>query len=316
MKLRVISSLLAGLLLSVGCGNKVQFRQFEANQSLSQSPIVIPPVVPTQPQNPSPPPSFTLKAGTCSEGGENLLSCMSCQSTRPIPAPPQFSRKGQALWDIMTAACSIPNRSDPRGYTPPTREQILQRIIQCSPQAYPDSNWMGTQERTIQQLLTNPVAQRRAFGGLYYNSASTDFETYFGLDIAEARYTFCFGQASFGSGGVYPKEYYDAWYDNRPYELPLNYVRAQNYRSQLRSCLSESLRNPNRPQQPGTPGITCDYQTLEGEISEALINQIGKWIQAGHTVSFEGLNQCGLLDSAENLLDSKGLIKLAIKTCR
>lgn len=316
MKIYMITSLVTGLLLSLGCGNKVQFRQIATDSLFSESPEIIPPLIPNQPETPTTEPSFSIQKGVCSETEEELLSCLTCQSKKPVQAPPLFSKKGQALWDLMTISCSTPNGSDPRGYVPPTREQILQRIIQCSPEAYPDSSYMGTQERTILQLLTSSSAQRKAFGGLYYNSASTDFETYFGLDIGEARYVFCFGRTSVSDGGIYPKEYYDAWYNDAPYQLPLIYVRAQNYRSQLRTCMNRSLQNPSRPQQPGTPGTTCEYQILEGEISEGLVNQASQWIEEGHTVYFEGSNQCGRLDSAESLLDSKGVFKLAIKTCR
>jgi hypothetical protein len=305
----------------VGCGNQVQFSEQLLPTQLIEAPSAeIPSVIlpPPETPNPVPPPAprVTLKTGTCGVGGEKILGCLNCESTQPIPAPPVFSRKGQALWDLMVAACSIPNKSNPAGYTAPTREQILQRIIQCSPDAYPDSSWMGTQQATITRLLNDPSAQRKAFGGLYYNSASTDFETYFGLDIGEARYTFCFGQASFGTQGVYPKEYYDAWYDGGYYTLPPIYVRAQTYRSQLRNCLASSLQNPNRPALPGTPGKTCGYKSAEGEMSEALVQTARQWIAEGHEVFFEGLNQCGVMSSPESYLDEKGLVKLAVKYCQ
>ena len=319
MKFLVLLIALTGLTSLIGCSNKVHFSGKANEVSFALPPVQItptqpdnPPVVPQQPQ------PLNLKSGTCAVGAhEEVLSCLHCESTAPVMPPPFLSRKAQELLNIMTVACSINNRSDPSGYVAPTYDEILRRVIQCSPTAYPDTAFLSTQGITINRLLSNPTAQQNAFSGLYYNSASTDFETYFGLDIGEARYTFCRGQASFNNGGVYPIEYYEAINNGQNYTLPPIYARAQRTREQLRSCLAESLRNPNVPQQPTIPGITCSYETAEGQMSQLVLDKITEWQVAGHTVYFEGFNQCGVVDRPEQLLDNNGsLIKIAIKKCQ
>ena len=183
-------------------------------------PVVVPPVEPppvvVEPPPPVQPP-LNMKAGTCAVGtGEKILSCLNCASKAPIPAPPILSRKAQELLDIMTVGCAIHNKSDLPGYVAPTHDELLKRVIQCSPTAYQDTAFQSTQAWTIDRLLHNRSAQQHAFGGLYYNSATTDFETYFGLDIGEARYTFCRRLPSFSNEGIYPKEYYDSFYSGIP----------------------------------------------------------------------------------------------------
>lgn len=302
--------------LLVGCNNKMNFSQ---NPLIPAGPVVEQPEEPLAPPTPPPPislPEVELKSGTCNVGATTqLLSCLNCESTPAKPAPPILSRKGHELWDIMTAACSVPNKSDPRGYTAPTREQILKRLIQCSPTLYQDTNYESTQAFTIHALRYNPEAQKSAFGGLYYNWSSTDFETYFGLEISEARYTFCRGQSSFNNSGIYPKEYWDAWYEGQNYVLPPIWKKAQTIRNQLRNCMQESLRNPDVIQPPATPGVTCRFETAEGEISPQLLDIANRWFQNGKTVYYEGLGQCGIMDYPDSFLDADGKLKIAVKSC-
>ncbi len=329
MKSLIILIALTGLTSLVGCSNKVNFTGLPTEGSFATPPILI---VPTQPGVETPiaqplpveppvvavPKPLNLQKGTCAVGsGEKVLSCLDCASTAPVLPPPILSKKAQELLDIMTVACSINNKSDPKGYVAPNYDQLLKRVIQCSPTAYPDTAFLSTQGLTINRLLTNPVAQQNAFGGLYYNSASTDFETYFGLDIGEARYTFCRGQTSINSNGVYPIEYYNSLYSGQPYTLPSIYVKAQKTRDSLRNCMAQSLRNPNAPQDPTIPGVTCSYESAEGEMNQHVVDKIKEWQQQGHVVYFEGSNQCGVLDTPEQLLDnSQSHIKIAIKKCQ
>lgn len=329
MKSLVIFIALTGLMSLVGCGNKVNFSAIPTEGSFATPPVVI---VPTQPGVETPivqplpveppvvvtPKPLNMKNGTCAVGsGEKVLSCLDCASTAPVLPPPILSKKAQELLDIMTAACSIENKSDPKGYVAPNYDQLLKRVIQCSPTGYPDTAFLATQGFTINQLLTNLVAQKNAFGGLYYNSASRDFETYFGLDIGEARYTFCRGQASINTNGVYPIEYYDSLYSGQPYTLPSIYVKAQKTRDSLRNCMANSLRNPNVPQNPTVPGVTCSYESAEGEMNQLMVDKIKEWQQQKHVVYFEGFNQCGVLETPEQLLDNdQSEIKIAIKKCQ
>jgi hypothetical protein len=295
-----------------GCGNRMNFKRAPANtapiaEGPSQPPV-IPPINGEKPQ---------MTLGTCPVGmRQQVLSCLDCESTPEIPAPPFLSRKGQDLWDIITVACSISNKSDPPGYRPPSREQVLARLIQCSPTLYPDTAFESTQAKTIHALKTDPKAQEKAFKYLFYNSASTDFETYFGLEISEARYTFCRGSASIGSGGIYPIEYWNAWYDGQNYNLPPIWKRAQVIRNNLRNCMHQSLVDPNVNRPPAIPGRTCRFESAEGEINSDMLDQAKAWINAGHSVYFEGLGQCGTLDYPDSLLDSNGKIKIAIKICQ
>lgn len=302
-----VSVVLLGSLALMGCNNQLRFSSLSSESRLSL-PSITPPVL-------APEPTIVLKSGACSVEGENVLSCFSCNSTNPVTPPPLLSRKAEELLNVMTAGCSVSNKSDPAGYVPPTKEQLLKRLIQCSPADYPDTAFVGTQFSTIRNLLFDPTAQQRSFGGLYYNSASTDFETYFGLEIGEARHAFCHGQASFNSGGVYPKEYYDALYNGTNYTLPAVYQRAQVVRENLRNCMAQSLLNPTRNQQPSTPGTTCSFESAEGEMSSLLVDKIDQWQNSGFIVYFEGFGQCGVMSNSRSYLDRKEYIKVAVKKC-
>ena len=309
--------LLSAVVFLSSCSNKVNFANqgietpsFEIPSSNPPPVVVAPPVIP-------PTPEIVSKAGTCTvDQNEKILTCLDCQSTPATPAPPILSRKGQQLWDIMTAACSAENRSDPVGYVAPNREQILARLIQCSPTLYPDTVYVSTQRLTIEALVSNPIAQELAFGSLYYNAASTDFETYFGLEISEARYTFCRGQRSINDSGVYPIEYYNSLYDGLPFVMPRVWQDAQVIRNNLRNCMARSLTNPNVVRPPGTPGVTCSYESVEGEMSSELVAAAQKWVDKQQKVYFEGFNQCGETDYPENLLDRTGFVKFATKVCK
>lgn len=310
---RILGFLSAILLLS-NCSNKVNFLSQEAGSPAFETPLVTPvlpiPVIPPASQ-------VTSKASSCAvDKNEQILSCLGCQSTPATPAPPILSMKGQQLWDIMTVACSINNKSDPLGYVPPNREELLERLIQCSPTLYPDTQYVMTQKLTVEALLTNSRAQQLAFGGLYYNAASTDFETYFGLEISEARYTFCRGQQSINNNGVYPIEYYQAFYNGTNYELPPVWKKAQVIRNSLRNCMAKSLSDPNVARPPGKPGMTCKYESVEGEMSPELVAVAQKWVNKQQKVYFERFNQCGETDAPENLLDQPGFTKFATKICQ
>lgn len=350
MKTRVLLIALTGLLSLIGCSNDVSFSQRSSENSLGPAPVA-PIVVSPEPENPveqpvvpapitpvnpvpiEPPPvpipvvppppvvipnkPLNLKSGTCAVGAkEQVLSCLSCQSIDPVFPPPLLSRKARELLDIMTVGCSIHNASDPIGYIAPTKEELLARLIQCSPITYQDTAFEATQANTIKRLLTDATTQYKTFSGLYYNHSTTDFETYFGIDIGEARHAFCMGYSSFGIGGIYPKEYYDSIADGTPYFPTPIYVKAQRIRGQLRSCLVESLKNPNPHQDPVIPGKTCSYESAEGEMSSLVVDQVNEWKKLGHTVYFEGFNQCGIAESIEQFLDSRDSIKLAIKKCQ
>ncbi|WP_413943673.1 hypothetical protein [Bdellovibrio sp. HCB-162] len=291
----------------VGCNNQLLFSSNETESRMSL-PSINPPVL-------TPQPTMVLKSGACSVAGENVLSCLSCNSTEAVNPPPLLSRKAEELLNVMAAGCSVPNKSDPAGYIPPTKEQLLARLIQCSPAGYPDTAFEGTQFATIQSLLHDPTSQQNAFGSLYYNGASKDFETYFGLEIGEARYAFCRGDASFKSGGVYPKEYYDSLYNGINYTLPAVYQRAQIIRENLRNCMAQSLSNPTRNQPSPVPGRKCSFESAEGHMSSLVVDKIDQWRSGGLTVYFEGFGQCGVITNPRSYLDRNEFVKVAVKKC-
>ena len=311
----------------VGCGNKVNFAN-PTNQSAFSSSPDVPPVQDTPPPVNNPPvdnpppvvqpsPTLQLKSGVCPLGSsEQVLSCLSCSSQAPVVAPPLLSVKAQRLLDIMTVGCSVQNASDAANYAPPTRDQIMQRLIQCSATAYPDTTFTGTQSATIQALLTIATVQQLAFSSLYYNAASPDFETYFGLEIAEARNTLCRGQSAINPGGVYPPEYYDAQYSGLPYTLPTAYVKAQQTREQLRNCMRASLTQPPPSQAPASPGVTCSYESAEGVMSQLVTDKANEWLAKGQKVYYEGANQCGEVQNASQLGSVEGNIKIATQVCQ
>lgn len=312
----------SSLILTVGCSNKVNFAGTDASEGFASievpNTVTEPPPVTTTPPPEMPlpvVPQLELKAGTCPLQGEQILSCLNCRSTAATPAPPILSRKAQELLTIMTAACSIRNASDPAGYVTPTREQLLHRLIQCSPTAYPDTAFVNTQELTIRELTTNPVAQNAAFSGLYYTIISPDFESYFGLEVSEARYSFCRGEPAIRSGGIYPIEYYNALYSDQSYTLPPVWVAAQRIREDLRNCMARSLSNPNVNQPPAIPGSTCNYESAEGMMGAEIIALAQQWIRQNRRVYYEGFNSCGEMEFPESLSDQRGPIKIASQVC-
>lgn len=282
---------------SVGCTDKLAF----SGITLDEAQLSIPSIELPQ----SPKGEFLVRNGMCAETGTALTTCLSCASEAAKPAEPIISKKAQALVEIMAEGCAVPNKSDPAGYRAPSKSEILAKVIQCSESAYPTTAFSGTQGQTLAALLTNPAAQELAFGKLYYNAASTDFETYFGLEIKEARDIFCRGQAGLGSHGVYPKEYYDSLYSGAYYKLPQVYVEAQGIRSELRICLEKSRLNPNVNQPQPTPGKACQYTVVDGDISNEILLQVSE-MQSSGTVYFEGSGQCGQVRDVTDFYDTTG----------
>jgi hypothetical protein len=86
---------------------------------------------------PTPLPNPALKSGDC-VGGEQLLSCMTCDVPSIPQPPPVLSTKAQKLAEIMSKSCPIHNKSEPAGYQPPSRDEVFKRLEGCTAQVYRD----------------------------------------------------------------------------------------------------------------------------------------------------------------------------------
>lgn len=304
MKTRVINSvlLMAFVLVSTAC-NPVGFNEMKAvnpPSARSVDPIVpdVDPVLPPVVNGP------LLTKGNCAaDSSTRLLSCMNCLVPPAPLAPPQFSKKGEAFFEIMVAACQVRNGSDPAGYVPPTRAELMSRLNRLSPTFYPDSPMTPMQVATVDSLRTDPAALKKYFGGIFYsgvNEPTIAFETYFGLETREARYSFCYaheGDTTVGEFGLMftrtnstpmmSKAYMDCSYRDGSAcrELPA-YINANIYRNQLRNAMTESILRPYVPVAPGAQQ-TCQWEKFEGLLGESANAQVKSWLANGFTIGGE-----------------------------
>lgn len=252
-------------------------------------------------------PQPVLSKGQCAADSSTVLtSCQNCL----VPAvvnESQFSRKGKSFIDIMAIGCSIPNRSAPAGYVPPTRDELVRRYNRLSPTLYPDSEMSEYQISVIEGLKSDTELQNYMFSGLWYRPPKSDaFETYFGLEVAEAVYQVCYQHQDsiftpYNSTLLLSKEYLDCTYNNNwtTCQEQQIYNEANVYRNQLRNAMIESLRNPYQPTTPN-PAISCDWEKFEGFYDLGGADQIQKWLSAGHIISLEIKGEggsCGQISS-------------------
>ncbi len=305
---------LAGLQLVLAC-SPVEFRQI-ASESITRSVTPQPDLVITPEPQPSPPPILPVPVppappapvvtkGACADDSSTrLLSCMNCLVPLPPPLPPQFSKKGQALLDIMTASCQVKNKSDPTGYVPPSRAELLGRLNRLSPSLYPDTPMTALQISTVDSLLTNPKAVKDMFGGIFYSGVTPQtvaFETYFGIETIEARYTFCYASAAngtaegisstfnrFNSTPLHSKAWIDCQYGSDPSNCRENaaYQAGNVYRNQLRTSMNESINRPYIAPKP-IPIAKCDWEKFEGLYDERADRQIQVWLASGYKIGGE-----------------------------
>ncbi len=304
MKTGLVSGLAFATIFNIAC-SPVEFSAMKLETPLASSvepsvPFVNPPGVTPEPPVAAKGP--VMSKGVCaSDSSTKLLSCMNCVVPQLPPPMPQFSKKGEALFEIMTAACQVPNGSDPQGYKSPTRADLLRRMNRLSPVLYPDSAMNDIQVSTISSLLNDPAAVKKMFGGIYYsgvNPTTTAFETYFGIETIEARYTFCYAGGTNGSdegsSGTFnrynstplqSKKYIDCVYTADPTycrETP-EYITANTYRRELRNGMNESINNPYKPTAPGVQS-TCAWEKFEGKTGDAANEQVRTWLQGGFTI--------------------------------
>lgn len=272
------------------------------------------------PQDPDAPPVLDLQSGICAPSGTVLMSCLTCQSTAPTPQPqPQLSTKAEKLLQIMTVGCSISNRSDPRNYVSPTNAQLRSRLSACTAEVYPETAMSTEQQKSVTNLRTNRSVQHKVFSSLYYpHRERAGFETYFGLDIKDARYLFCHGQPHL-LGPIYPIEYYEAWYEDRPYTLPSEYVKANKYREQLRSCISPRsvAKRAHSSHMTSANPETCTWETGQGIMSVLVNLKVSEWLAQGQPVFIESEAEavCARVPNVEFLAPIKSFVKIATVKC-
>ncbi len=291
------TAVIAVSFLAVAC-QRMQFVPVEQNVQSSLAvpdvptdPIVPPPVV--IPPAPKPQPIFSN--GACAaDSSTTLTSCQKCNVPLNPPAPPQFSRKGQSLIDIMSIACSVNNKSAPKNYVPPTKAELINRLNRLSPTFYPDSAMSPFQISTIESLKTNPALQQKMFGGLWYQPPYSDaFETYFGLEVGEVVYQLCYQSPDssftpYNSTPLLSKQMIDCQHSQDPFnckESPA-YIAGNIYRNDLRTGMRESINNPYIAPKP-TPSKTCSWEKFEGLYELGGAEQIGKWLVSAQKISME-----------------------------
>lgn len=240
-------------------------------------------------------PQPVLSKGLCNQDSStSLTSCQKCDVPLNPPPPPQFSQKGQSLIDIMSIACSVPNKSAPKNYIAPTREQLVSRLNRLSPTLYPDTQMSQIQLSVVQGLKQDSNLQKKMFGGLWYQPPYSDaFETYFGLEVGEAVTQLCYNSVDskfnpYNATPLVSKQYIDCQYQADPFSCKESslYIQANTYRSQLRQAMIASIQNPYVALKP-TPSKTCAWEKFEGLYSLGGAEQLGLWLISQDKVSLE-----------------------------
>lgn len=290
------------------------------------TPTPVPIIIPTP--TPVPAPVYTSTNGVCApDSSTKLLSCMSCIVPPPPVQVPPLSVKGSNLLEIMTLGCAVRNGSDPSGYQPPTRAQILAKLNRLSTVLYPDSTMTSGESSTIAGLLstTSSSLRQRMFGGLWYQPPYSDnFETYFGISIPEARYNLCYNdtQTTFQPSRNVTSEVHSInWYNCSSSsmfctEIP-SYVQANVYRRQLGNAMYESIVNPWKPSGPAVTK-TCNYETLKGLNGSTITSKLQTWLTAGYSVGAEisSQNICAKITNANQYVNVQGDISIAAYKCQ
>lgn len=292
-------------------------------------PVVIPPPpVVTPPPPPPPVPQPVQKAGACADDSSTqLLSCLNCVVPMNPPPPPQFSEKGKALIDVMAVGCAVPNKSAPKGYVPPTKDELLARLSRLSPSLYPDSSMTDAQKNVVTGLRNDPKLAQKMFGGLWYQPPYSDsFETYFGASVGELVNLLCYQNSNGGFNAdqavpLQSKTYIDCQYSDNPFnckERP-EYVVANGYREQLRKSIKESSLHPYVPPAP-TPSKHCTWQSFEGDFDLGGEGVLAKWLNTGYTVGIEIGSLAGRCEPVTSVPTGsqkpRGLVKIAAFICK
>ncbi len=296
-----------------------------------EPPPTKPPVVVTPPPVVVPPPVVipppVMKDGKCAnDSSTRLLSCLKCNVPMTPPAPPQFSEKGQAFIDVMAIGCSIPNKSAPRGYVAPTKEQLIARLSRLSPTFYPDSEMSAAQKNVIAGLRNDPAMQKRMFGGRWYQPPYSDsFETYFGASVAEVVYQICYQSpdanfSPYNSSPIHSIEYMNCTSTgNTTCREKIDYIHANRYRKNLRDAMKESITNPYVAAPPA-PAKKCKWESFEGNYEQGAKEVIARWLVSGFKVGIEIGSLAGKCEPVTALPtgsnEPRGHVKIAGYFCK
>jgi hypothetical protein len=294
-------------------------------------PVVVPPPVVIPPPPPVVPPPVVIpppvqKAGACAnDSSTQLLSCLKCEVPMNPPVPAQFSEKGQSLIDVMSIGCSIPNKSAPKNYVPPTKEQLIARLSRLSPTFYPDSPMSPEQKSVIEGLKNDPVLQKKMFGGLWYQPPYSDhYETYFGVSVAEMVYQVCYQSPAsnftpYEGSEIHSKAYMDCMNSSFSCKEKPEYVKANAYRKQLRQGMRESISNPYVAPPP-TPAKKCKWESFEGNYEQGAEEVLARWLVSGYKVGIETATLAGKCEMLTSLPTGankpRGEVKMSGYVCQ
>ncbi|MFZ3229790.1 MAG: hypothetical protein WA160_06270 [Pseudobdellovibrio sp.] len=322
-KLNQIILTVAAVSTLVAC-NKTDF----ASVDVTATKLVDIPLDPVTPQ-PLPLLGYKLSDGLCaSDSSTQVLSCVKCNVPQVV-AKPQLSAKAQALLDITTLVCNMPSNKNLTNIRP-TKEMILNKLNQASEINYPESVRTDTMSLIIKGL-TNPndnSVREKMFGGLFYRPPFSDeFETYFGITIAQTISTFCWNGDKMngvvtnpdGAVGLISKDYLDCQYTDQWYnckEKPV-YITAQGFRSQLDKALALGVTNPYSAPKPD-PAKKCSWNKFEGDDLVAAHKQLKAWKAEGRKVSLavkknDGAAFCG--DADESNIIAGSSVEMATYKC-
>lgn len=295
-------------LLLASCHSKLRFdgmSTFEKSEVTIENPSLQPPeeppVIPEVPEEepkepevpPVPEPVYKKTSGTCSpDSSTSVASCLKCEVPPLPPVEPPMSLKARQLMKIMTEGCGIYNKSYDRNYIPPAAAAHLAKLNRCSPTAYKDTTPTKPEADLLARLMNDDTAlYQRMFGGLWYQPPYSDhFEKYFGVEVREAVQVFCTQKNANFTGNLYPIEWYNSENPDS-FKMPKAYVDANKYRTELKSCLHQSVVNPWKPTGPAPVQKVCNFETIEGEAGEAIQTQITTWLAKGYKVGAEIKNQ-------------------------
>lgn len=283
-------------------------------------PVVTPPLVPEPILQPQP----VQKSGMCkADSSTVLLTCMNCLIPQKPPTAPQLSEKGKALLEIMTIGCSVPNKSAPKNYVAPTKDELLFRLNRLSPTLYPDTDMNMGQKNVVRGLLTDSQLQQKMFGGLWYQPPYSNYlETYFGISTSEAVYNLCYSDTSITPTSSQPlmsKDYLDCTYDGNGCREKPEYITANKYRDQLNLAMHESLRNPYVAPAP-SPAKKCAWETFEGDYDSGGQAVLDRWLKNQFKVGIEIGNLAGKCEMLQTVPTGsskpRGSVKMAAYVCK
>lgn len=312
-----LSVILPILLLSAAC-TKVSFEPVPLTEQKQTT--VTPPVVELP----------VFKAGEC-VNQESVAACLKCDNPPPPPPPPPeepVSTKAQKLAKIMAMACQISNKSYPASYKAPSEAEVQAHLLACSPELYPETAMSSAQSATIDRLLdeTDPSLRLKMFKGLWFQPPYTEhFETYFGLDGAEAAYVICMdtgtlsqelytterGEADQKEGG------YQEWLQDPAAQA--RWQAAQKIRGQLLSCFNKPGSPWTTPVPPTLPPVAekkCDYKSFEGNFDQGGLAQIEQLLSQGYKVAVEGNEMCSQISEVPGPESFTGAVKIVGYRCQ